>query len=202
MDQGDPALLDEPAAQQLLRSTNPARFGYTWRDGSPRVVAMWFEWSGGRVVMGTPAKAPKLKVLQDRSRVAVTIDDAGTFPYRELMIRDTGLGRPAGLRDAVPERAGLTDQLDSLESAGADCTDVDADVVCVSAHWSRPTAEAPTIATIPTPSTSAERARRTTDRMPSRSPGFDLVDAPISDLSVALSNQPRRGDDERAMSAR
>lgn len=87
MDQGDLALLNEPAAQQLLRSTNPARLGYTWRDGSPRVVAMWFEWSDDRVVMGTPARAPKLKVLQGQPRVAVTIDDAGTFPYRELMIR-------------------------------------------------------------------------------------------------------------------
>ena len=100
MEQGDPALLEEPAAQQLLRSTNPARLGYTWRDGSPRVVAMWFEWSGGRIVMGTPAKAPKLKVLQDRPRVAVTIDDAGTFPYRELMIRGDA---EVELLDDVPE---------------------------------------------------------------------------------------------------
>jgi nitroimidazol reductase NimA-like FMN-containing flavoprotein (pyridoxamine 5'-phosphate oxidase superfamily) len=87
MDQGDRALLEEPTAQQLLRSSNPARLAYTWRDGSPRVVAMWFEWSDGRVVMGTPVGAPKLKVLQDRPQVALTIDDAGSFPYRELMIR-------------------------------------------------------------------------------------------------------------------
>lgn len=100
MDQGDPRLLEEPAAQQLLRSTNPARLGYAWRDGSPRVVAMWFEWSRGRVVMGTPAKAPKLKVLQGRPRVAVTIDDAGSFPYRELMIRGSA---EVELLDDVPE---------------------------------------------------------------------------------------------------
>lgn len=87
MDQGDPALLEESTAQQLLRSSNPARLAYTWRDGSPRVVAMWFEWCDGRVVMGTPARAPKLKVLNERPQVALTIDDAGSFPYRELMIR-------------------------------------------------------------------------------------------------------------------
>jgi hypothetical protein len=100
MDQGNLDLLEEPAAQELLRSTNPARLGYTWRDGAPRVVAMWFEWAGGRVVMASPAKAPKLKVLRERPRVAVTIDDARSFPYRELMIR----GRAeVDLLDDVPE---------------------------------------------------------------------------------------------------
>ena len=87
MNQGDTALLDEPAAQELLHSTNPARLGYTWRDGSPRVVAMWFEWTDGRLVVSTPERAPKLKVLRERPQVAVTIDDANSYPYRELMIR-------------------------------------------------------------------------------------------------------------------
>jgi hypothetical protein len=61
---------------------------------------MWLEWSEGQIVMGTPAKAPKLKVLQERPQVALTIDDAGSFPYRELMIR----GRAeVDLLDDVPE---------------------------------------------------------------------------------------------------
>lgn len=100
MEQGDPGLLEAPAAQQLLRSSNPARLGYTWRDGSPRVVAMWFEWTGGRVVMASPARAPKLKVLSERPRVAITIDDAATFPYRELMMRGDAT---VELMDRVPE---------------------------------------------------------------------------------------------------
>ena len=100
MDQGDLGLLEESAAQQLLVSTNPARLGYTWRDGSPRVVAMWFQWTGREVVMSSPVRAPKVKVLQDRPAVAVTIDDARAFPYRELMIR----GRAdVSVQDDVPE---------------------------------------------------------------------------------------------------
>ncbi|MCU1474050.1 pyridoxamine 5'-phosphate oxidase family protein [Amnibacterium sp.] len=103
MEQGDLTLLEEPTAKQLLRSSNPARLGYTWRDGSPRVVAMWFEWSGGKVVMGTPTRAPKLKVLEERPQVALTIDDAGAFPYRELMIR--GRAEVELLDDVSPEYA-------------------------------------------------------------------------------------------------
>jgi hypothetical protein len=36
--QGDPELLDDPIAQELLHSTIPARLAYTWPDGTPRVV--------------------------------------------------------------------------------------------------------------------------------------------------------------------
>jgi hypothetical protein len=35
----------EPAAQ-LLRSPLMARLAYTWTDGTPRVVRMWFHWTG------------------------------------------------------------------------------------------------------------------------------------------------------------
>ncbi len=34
----DPALLDDPVAQDLLHSTNMARLAYTWSDGTPRVI--------------------------------------------------------------------------------------------------------------------------------------------------------------------
>lgn len=102
-DQGDVGLLQDPVAQELLASTNLARFAYTWKDGSPRVVAMWFEWRDGRLVFGTPLKAPKLKVLQDRPQVAVTIDNGNSFPWHELMIR--GRAEVEVLDDVVPEYA-------------------------------------------------------------------------------------------------
>jgi hypothetical protein len=102
-DQGDLALLEDPVAQELLASANPARFAYTWRDGSPRVVAMWFQWSDGRLVMGTPPKAPKLKVLQERPEVAVTIDNGNAYPYHELMLR--GRAQVELQDDVVPEYA-------------------------------------------------------------------------------------------------
>jgi nitroimidazol reductase NimA-like FMN-containing flavoprotein (pyridoxamine 5'-phosphate oxidase superfamily) len=72
--QGDVSLLNDPVAQTLLCSANPARLAYVWRDGTPRVVPIWFHWTGSEIVIGTPAKAPKLKVLRNNSPVALTID--------------------------------------------------------------------------------------------------------------------------------
>jgi PPOX class probable F420-dependent enzyme len=98
--QGDVALLHDPVAQSLLQSTELARLAYTWRDGSPRVVPIWFHWNGSEVVLGTPPRAPKLKVLKGRPQVAVTIDN-GTFPYKVLQIR--GTAQLEALDDVSPE---------------------------------------------------------------------------------------------------
>lgn len=83
------SLLEDPIAQELLSSTKVARLAYTWSDGSPRVVPIWFHWDGSAVTMGTPPRAPKLRVLQSRPDVAVTIDDDGAWPYKALLIRGT-----------------------------------------------------------------------------------------------------------------
>jgi PPOX class probable F420-dependent enzyme len=96
------SLLDDPVAQQLLTSTALARLAYTWSDGTPRVVPIWFHWDGKAVVLGTPAKAPKLKVLSSRPEVAVTIDTTD-FPYRVLSIR--GRAAVEMLDDVSPEYA-------------------------------------------------------------------------------------------------
>jgi hypothetical protein len=84
--QGDLALLDDPVAQAMLQSSTPARLAYTWLDGTPRVVPIWFHWTGQEVVMGTPPKAPKLKALPRHPQVALTID-SDRFPAHVLMIR-------------------------------------------------------------------------------------------------------------------
>ena len=81
MKQGDLALLNDPVARQLLNSAIPARLAYCWTDGAPRVVPIWFEWDGTHVVLGTPARAPKLRALRARPDVALTIDD-NTFPTK------------------------------------------------------------------------------------------------------------------------
>ncbi len=86
--QGSLALLDDPVAQQLLQSTAPARLAYTWRDGTPRVVPIWFHWNGQEVVLGGPPDAPKMKVLRDGAKVALTID-SDRMPYKVLLIRGT-----------------------------------------------------------------------------------------------------------------
>jgi hypothetical protein len=42
--------LNHPVAPELLHSTNPARLAYSWHDGTPRVVRIWFHWTGQEVV--------------------------------------------------------------------------------------------------------------------------------------------------------
>jgi hypothetical protein len=85
--QGDVALLQDPVAQALLSAREPARLAYTWTDGSPRVVPMWFTWDGTRVVMAGPPDVPKVKALRRDPRVAITIDQAASWPYTVLLIR-------------------------------------------------------------------------------------------------------------------
>src|SRR5579871_2640154 len=87
-EQGSLALLEDPVAQQLLQSKAPARFAYIWHDGTPRVVPIWFHWNGKEIVLGTPPDSPKMKVLKDGARVALTID-GDTMPYKALVIRGT-----------------------------------------------------------------------------------------------------------------
>jgi len=84
--QGDLALLQDPVAQQLLNSREPARLAYCWTDGSPRVVPIWFHWNGRQMAMAGPTDAPKVKALRKDPRVAISIDQA-TWPYHVLMIR-------------------------------------------------------------------------------------------------------------------
>ena len=78
--QGDTALLDTDLARELLASTEPARLAYTAGDGTPRVLPMWFLWSGGELVLATFAGSAKVAALRARPDVAVTIDRIGPPP--------------------------------------------------------------------------------------------------------------------------
>ena len=98
--QGGLELLNDPVADALLGSVNPARLAYTWMDGSPRVVPIWFDWTGEKFVLGTPPKAPKLRALAADPRVALTIDD-NTWPHKVLLVR--GRARIELLDDVSPE---------------------------------------------------------------------------------------------------
>ena len=84
--QGSVELLSDPVAKALLESPIPARLAYTWMDGSPRVVPIWFHWTGDQFVLATPPKAPKLKALAADPRVALTIDDTA-WPPGVLLVR-------------------------------------------------------------------------------------------------------------------
>jgi translation initiation factor IF-1 len=88
MAKGGPELLEDPVAHELLQSRIPARLAYTWKDGTPRVVSIWFHWDGADIVMGTLPGAPKLKALNTGDRVAITID-TNDPPHHVLSIRGT-----------------------------------------------------------------------------------------------------------------
>jgi Pyridoxamine 5'-phosphate oxidase len=101
--QGSLELLHDPVAERLLGSTLTAQLAYTWMDGTPRVVPVWFHWTGEQVVIGSPARAPKLKALAADPRVALTIDEHTEWPYSVLMVRGTAAVEM--LDDVVPEYA-------------------------------------------------------------------------------------------------
>ena len=86
IEQGNLGLLQDPVAQELLQSRVPARLAYTWTDGMPRVVPIWFHWTGQEIVLGTPPNAPKLKALPKNPQVALTIDQVD-WPYKVLLVR-------------------------------------------------------------------------------------------------------------------
>ena len=81
------SLRAEPTAQ-LLRSPLMARLAYTWTDGTPRVVPMWFHWTGDELLMGAPPNSPKMRVLKDGCPVALSID-TDVWPYTVLTLRGT-----------------------------------------------------------------------------------------------------------------
>jgi nitroimidazol reductase NimA-like FMN-containing flavoprotein (pyridoxamine 5'-phosphate oxidase superfamily) len=114
--QGDLALLQHPASQELLHSKIPARLAYVWTDGTPRVVPIWFHWNGHELVMGTPSKAPKLKALAKNPKVSLTIDN-NEFPHKVLLVR--GTARLETVDGIVPEYAAAADRYFEPEQARA-----------------------------------------------------------------------------------
>ena len=100
--QGDVALLKDPVAAELLKSTVPARLAYLWLDGTPRVVPIWFHWDGHDLVLGSPPRAPKLKALRKNPKVALTID-SDSWPHKVLMVR--GTAKVEMVPGVVPEYA-------------------------------------------------------------------------------------------------
>jgi Pyridoxamine 5'-phosphate oxidase len=105
--QGDLSLLDHPIAQELLHSTIPARLAYTWKDGTPRVVPIWFHWNGKEVVLGSPPKSPKVMVLSNHAQVALTID-SNPSPEKVLLIR--GIARVEIVEGVLPEYASAAER--------------------------------------------------------------------------------------------
>jgi hypothetical protein len=93
LEQGDLRLLETDLAKRLLSSTIPARYAYTARDGSPRIVTSWFAWTGEELVLPTFISAPhishaayRVRALRANPGVAISIDTE-TFPPEVLSLR-------------------------------------------------------------------------------------------------------------------
>ena len=82
----DTILKNDPVPQELLDSNAIARLAYVWTDGTPRVVPMWFHWTGAEILMGAPPNSPKMRALAERPHVALTID-TNDYPHQVLSIR-------------------------------------------------------------------------------------------------------------------
>ncbi len=109
LEQGDLRLLDTDAAARLLTSTIPARFAYTALDGTPRIVASWFVWTGEELVLPTFVSAPHVthatyrqRALRANPDVAISIDTE-SFPPEVLTIR--GQAEIVEVDGVVPEYA-------------------------------------------------------------------------------------------------
>ena len=124
--QGDLRLLETDLAQQLLRSSIPARLAFIATDGTPRVVPTWFAWNGAEVVMATYVAGPaagirhpaaRIAALRATPTVALTID-TDEFPPKSLTIRG---------RAEIEEVDGLAPEY--VESAHRYLGDIAADMV-------------------------------------------------------------------------
>jgi hypothetical protein len=109
IEQGDLRLLESDLAKRLLTSTIPARYAYTALDGTPRILASWFEWTGEDLVLPTFISAPhvrhptyRVRALRANPDVAVTVDTEA-FPPEVLSIR--GRAEITEVDGVVPEYA-------------------------------------------------------------------------------------------------
>jgi hypothetical protein len=84
------AAMEDPVAQRLLTSANPARLAYVARDGTPRVVPVGFLWTGSTLVIGTVPGSAKVAALRAHPAVALTIDTSPpAWPPNVLLVRGT-----------------------------------------------------------------------------------------------------------------
>jgi hypothetical protein len=100
-------LLSDPVALELLQSRIPARLAYTWYDGTPRVVPIWFHWNGDEIVVAGPPDAPKVAAIAANPAVALTID-GDSWPYKALLLR--GTARVETVDGVAPEYAAAAER--------------------------------------------------------------------------------------------
>jgi hypothetical protein len=121
--QGSLELLDSPLARTLLSAAIPARVAYTAKNGTPRIVPTWFQWTGGELVMPTFIRAPhvtapsrRLASLLVRPEIAVSIDTEGN-PAQALLVR--GQAQVTEIEGIDPDYAASAKEYLGEEAAGA-----------------------------------------------------------------------------------
>jgi hypothetical protein len=129
IEQGDLRLLESDLAKGLLTSTIPARYAYTALDGTPRILASWFEWTGEELVMPTFISAPhvshatyRVRALRANPDVAITVDTEA-FPPEVLSIR--GRAEITEVDGVVPEYAQAAHRYLGSEQAMAYLAQID-----------------------------------------------------------------------------
>ena len=129
IEQGDLRLLESDVAKRLLASTIPARYAYAGLDGTPRIVASWFVWTGEELVMPTFISAPhvshaayRVRTLRANPDVAVSVDTEA-FPPEVLSIR--GRAEIAEVDGVVPEYAEAAHRFLGSEEATAYLAQID-----------------------------------------------------------------------------
>ncbi len=81
-------VLNDPLAQELLRSPLPARLAYTGLDGFPRAIPIAVHWTGTHVVACTVPNSAKVPALAAHPKVALTVD-TDAWPPHVLLLRGT-----------------------------------------------------------------------------------------------------------------
>lgn len=114
--QGDLRLLQHPTATALLTSRELARVAYTALDGSPRVLPIYFHWTGTELVLPTFAGSHKVAAIRRSPNLAVTIDRAGPPPEVLLLRGRAELTEVAGV---LPEYAAAHERYNGPEQARA-----------------------------------------------------------------------------------
>jgi nitroimidazol reductase NimA-like FMN-containing flavoprotein (pyridoxamine 5'-phosphate oxidase superfamily) len=94
--------LSTAGAQDLLASRSAAHLAYIGTDGSPRLIAVGFFWTGDQFVISTAATSPKVAALSARPDVALAID-AGDTPDQARALSIRGQASVEIVDGVVPE---------------------------------------------------------------------------------------------------
>jgi hypothetical protein len=93
--------LSRDGARDLLKNATLLRLAYNGLDGLPRVIPIGFFWNGAEIVMCTAVTSPKVRALEFRPQVALTIDVGATpADARSVLMRGASV---IDIVDGIPE---------------------------------------------------------------------------------------------------